>query len=142
MRAPDDKKPLRLPGFSGVPKYSAIERACREAGAVPKRNKIARASADRRIARLFHRAFHRDGVTPADLHAVAAYYSGEFDRRQKQGRPRYNVWLRHGIDAQGKIVRQFQRDEKCSLRRAIDLARPLLGLDDAAAARLWKRMTR
>ena len=70
---------------------------------------------------------------------VARYLRGEFDRK---GRPFDNAWQRFVSDVQIEIVRQFQRDEKCSLRRAIDLAAPLLELDAAAARRLWKRLTR
>jgi hypothetical protein len=140
MRAPHDKKPLRVPGFSRVPKYSPIERACRLAGEEPKSNaggRFNRRRWDGRIARLFC----QDDVTANDVRAVADYLRGRFDRRQKQGRP-FDPWHHVASDITIEIVRQFQREHKCSLRRAIDLARPLLQLDAAAARRLWKRLTR
>lgn len=140
MRAPDTKKLLPLPGFSGVPEYSPIERACRLAGEEPKSNadgRVNRRRWDRRIARLFR----RDDVTANDVRAVADYLRGRFDRRQKQGRP-FDPWHHAASQTPIEIVRQFQREHSCSLRRAIDLAAPLLELDATAARRLWKRLTR
>ena len=113
MRAPDDNK------------ISRIEQACRSAGREPKSTPLGRhkrAHWDRRIARLY-----ANGDDPADVKIVARYLKGEFDRK---GRPFYNVFERFGTKGTFKIVREFQREEKCSLRRAIDLARPLLELDD------------
>ena len=86
--------------------------------------------------------FRRDDVTANDVRAVADYLRGRFDRRREQGRPFDNVWQRFGTDAKIEVVRQIQREQKCSLRRAIDLARPLLELNAVAARSLWKRLTR
>jgi hypothetical protein len=126
MRAPDNKSP--------------IERACRLAGEEPKSNaggRFNRRRWDRRIARLFR----RDDVTANDVRAVADYLRGRFNRKREQGRP-FNPWHRFANRTAIEIVRQFQREQKCSLRRTIDLAAPLLELDAAAARRLWKRLTR
>jgi hypothetical protein len=118
MRAPDN--------------ISRIERACRLAGQSPNHRRR-----DKQIGQLLR----QDDVTTADLRAVADYLRGRYDRRREQGRP-FDPWHRLASDNTAEIVRQIRQEEHCSLRRAIDLAAPLLQLDEAAARRLWKRLTR
>ena len=69
-------------------------------------------------------------------------FSREFDRKREEGRPFNNNFRRFASEAKTEIVRQIQREQNCTLRRAIELAAPLLQLDAAAAHRLWKRLTR
>jgi hypothetical protein len=91
MRAPDDK--INIPGFSGVPEYSPVERACRRAGEAPQ-GSASRRSLHRRLAGLIRR---RGDISSRDLRALVAYLKGEFDL--KPNRPPYNAWERFGADS-------------------------------------------
>jgi hypothetical protein len=137
MRAPSDKKMISLPSFAGVPEYSPVERACRHVGEAPQGSALRR-SLQRSLGELIRR---RGDINSRDLRALIAYVKGEFDRKPEHGRP-FDPWRHHATSTRDDIVRQIQREQKCDLRRAIDLAAPLLELDAAAARRLWKRLTR
>lgn len=129
MRAPDDKKQRSRPGFKDVP----IESACWLAGKEPKNSEAGRAKRrdwDRRIARLF-----ASGSDPAEVTLVACYFKGEFDRWPTHGRPP-DPWRRVASDNDEYVVRRTQREQKCSLRRAIELSAPCLQLDDVGCHRL------
>jgi hypothetical protein len=133
MRAPDDKKRLiRLPGAP------PIEWACRLAGGSP-RGTVLRRTQHKRLVQLIQKS--AGNFSQREVLALADYLRGKFDRKPEQGRP-FDPWRHVASTTPIEIVQRIQREEKCTLRRAIDLAIPLLELDAAAAQRLWKRMTR
>ncbi len=130
MRAPNDKL---------AASESLLERACREAGAVPKSLKALRASAEQRIARLLR----CDEVSRADLRTVADYLRGRFDRKREDGRVPDDIWQRLANDNLVHIVRQIKREEHCTYREAVAQTLVIAGIDDPAAAKsLLKRVTR
>jgi hypothetical protein len=142
MRAPDDKKRLiRLPGFSGVPKYSAIESACRYAGEAPQ-GSASRRSLRRRLGELIRRS--RGDINRREQRALIAYIKGEFDRKPKQGRP-FDTWRHIANDNLVHIVQQVRREEDCTFKEAVAHTLVIAGIDDRdgrAFKSLLKRVTR
>jgi hypothetical protein len=110
MRAPDDKKPLRLPGFSRVPKYSPVERACRLAGEIPKTDKVNRARAHRGVLALL-----RQGVSAADGAVIADYLEGKFDLKNRPPNLERQYWL----SVVAERVEATQRERDCTQDEAI-----------------------
>jgi hypothetical protein len=136
MRAPDDN----IPGFSGVPEYSPLERACRRAGEA-RQGSVLRRSLQRRLVELIRR---KGDINSRDLRALIAYVKGEFDRKPEQGRP-FDPWHHLANNARDDLVRDVKREHGCSYKEAITIAFERFEIDDPdgrEARSTLKRLTR
>jgi hypothetical protein len=115
-----------------------LERACRQAGRLPKTRRRHR---DRQVAEAFRRQQH---VSREDLRAVIAYLLGELDRGPRQGRP-VDVQARLERDVLAANVRSIWRAAGVSIREAIEIDLELDGIadpDGKIAKRILKRVSR
>jgi hypothetical protein len=136
MRAPDDN----IPGFSGVPEYSPLERACRHAGKAPQGSALRR-SLQRRLVELIRR---KGDINLRDLPALIAYVKGEFDRKPEHGRP-FNPWRHIANEARDDLVRDVKRELGCTYEEAIAIAFERFAIadpDSREARSTLRRLTR
>jgi hypothetical protein len=114
---------LRIPNLSDVPTYSEIESLCRRAGEIPHGN-LNRAHSHRTIIRRIERKYADDAsyddvdAVHADVDAITAYYGGEFDRRQQDGRPIDETRQHRLIDA-AEQVQRIRITDGCTRNEAI-----------------------
>ena len=113
----------------GVPDYTEIESACRQAGEIPKSDTAKRAIALRRIAKLF-----TPDISDRDLKAVADFLCGRFDRKPGAGRPIDPYQLITSISL-AERVQQVRREQHCSLDEAIRRVLDYAGATDPDAFR-------
>jgi hypothetical protein len=119
---------LHIPDLSLVPSVSDVESACRHAGAIPQSD-ASRAHAHRYLLQRVERKYAGEAAyddvdaVNADVAALTAYFQGEFERKQSDGRPFDGVRQDRVEDAIEQIqkIRQLEhctRDE--AIRRLLE----------------------